>query len=52
MSSRRRLAAEEKGAPVKGSQKPKTQLKKPATKTLKERRTEKRTAAKHQRLDV
>jgi len=38
---------------MKGSQKPKKGEKKPAQKTLKERRTEKRAAAKHARtLDV
>lgn len=38
---------------VKGSQKPKRLGKKPAQKTLKERRAEKRAAAKHNRpLDV
>lgn len=38
---------------MKGSQKPKKSGKKPAQKTLKERRTEKRAAAKHGRsLDV
>jgi hypothetical protein len=38
---------------LKGSQKPKKGDKKPAQKTLKERRTEKRAAAKHGRtLDV
>lgn len=34
---------------MKGSQKPKKLAKKPAQKTLKERRVEKRTAAKHKR---
>ena len=39
---------------MKGSQKPKKLAKKPAQKTLKERRTEKRAAAKHgnRSLDV
>ena len=38
---------------MKGSQKPKQSGKKPAQKTLKERRTEKRAAARHSRtLDV
>lgn len=35
---------------MKGSQKPKKLGKKPALKTLKERRVEKRAAAKHSRL--
>ena len=39
--------SDEEGMQVKGSQKPKKLGKKPAQKTLKERRTEKRAAAKH-----
>ena len=39
--------SDEEGMQVKGSQKPKKLGKKPAQKTLKERRTAKRAAAKH-----
>jgi hypothetical protein len=39
--------SDQEGMQVKGSQKPKKLGKKPAQKTLKERRTEKRAAAKH-----
>ena len=47
------LSDQERNA-MKGSQKPKKLAKKPAQKTLKERRTEKRAAAKHgnRSLDV
>jgi hypothetical protein len=46
--------ADQEGSQVKGSQKPKKLGKKPAQKTLKERRTAKRAAAKHasRSLDV
>ena len=40
-------SSDQEGMQVKGSQKPKKLGKKPAQKTLKERRTEKRAAAKH-----
>ena len=43
----RAWSATKEGMQVKGSQKPKKLGKKPAQKTLKERRTEKRAAAKH-----
>ena len=47
------VAATDEEDVMKGSQKPKKPGKKPAQKTLKERRTEKRAAAKHGRsLDV
>ena len=39
--------SDQEGCQVKGSQKPKKLGKKPAQKTLKERRTAKRAAAKH-----
>ncbi len=39
--------SDQEGCKVKGSQKPKKLGKKPAQKTLKERRTAKRAAAKH-----
>jgi hypothetical protein len=43
----------QEGVTVKGSEKPKKLAKKPKQKTLKERRTEKRAAAKHSTgLDV
>jgi hypothetical protein len=41
------VVSDQEGMQVKGSQKPKKLGKKPAQKTLKERRTEKRAAAKH-----
>ena len=47
----RRQSTNEEDA-VKGAQKPKTMGKKPAQKTLKERRVEKRAAAKQTRRDA